>query len=75
MSKPKETTKRVKDATQNHTRMVNTKNFEIPAEVTAKVKSLKFAAAIAWPGVMKRMGIEIIAANAGIQMVLEKKIF
>ena len=63
----------VKDATQNQTRIVNTKNRVIPVEVMAKVKSLKLVAAIVCPGVMKRMGMEINAANAGIQMVLERR--
>ena len=75
LSKPRETTRRVKDATQNHTRTVNTKNFATPAEVMAKVKSLKFAEAIVCPGVMKMMGMEINAAKAGIQTVLERRYF
>ena len=46
-----------------------------PAEVIAKEKIPKFAAATVCPGVMKRMGIEIKAANAGIQIVLERRCF
>ena len=74
-SKPMETTSVIKDATQNQTRMVNTKNLVIPVEVMAKVKSLKLAAATVCPGVMKSMGMEINAAKAGIQRVLERRYF
>ena len=72
---PRKQPDRVKDATQNHTRTVKTKNFVTPAEVMAKVKSPKFAEATVCPDVMKRMGMEINAAKAGIQMVLERRYF
>ena len=75
LSKPIETTRRVKEATQNHTRIENTKNLVTPAEVIAKEKTPKFAAATVCPGVMKRMGMEIKAANTGIQIVLERRCF
>ena len=72
-SKPKETTRRIKDDTQNQTLTEKTKNFVTPAEVIDSVKNPKFVVAIVWPGVMKSVGMEMNAAKAGIQMVLERR--
>jgi hypothetical protein len=44
-----------------------------PSAVIVKVKRLRFAVAIACPGVIKRMGMVINAAKAGIQIVLERR--
>jgi hypothetical protein len=69
-SKPVESVKSVKEATQNQTRRENIKNFVNPSSVIVNVNKPKSALKTGLPYVRNKIGNEITAAKSGIKRVL-----
>ena len=75
LSKPVESIKRLRDATQNQMRIVNIRNRIIPSAVIAKVMLPMFVVHRGFPVVKKSVGKEIRAINRGISVVRVKRCF
>jgi|WetSurMetagenome_2_1015567.scaffolds.fasta_scaffold09008_4 hypothetical protein len=73
LSKPVESTRRLKDATQNQTRIENVSMRCRPSDAIVIVKAPRCVWAMARPGVKNNIGRVIMAANAGTKNVLEMR--
>ena len=73
LSNPVDKISNVKDATQNQTLVVKTRNRITPSEVIVNVVMLMLAETMGEPEVRNSIGIEIIAAKTGMSVVREKK--
>jgi hypothetical protein len=65
--------RRLRDATQNHTRTTKIRNWVNPSEVMVRVVMPMFADATGEPLVKKSGGIAIMSAKSGMRVVREKK--
>jgi hypothetical protein len=65
--------RRLRDARQNHTLTVKTKNRNNPSDVIDKLRGPKLEAKMECPLVKNKTGIEIIAAKKGMKTVRETK--
>ena len=75
LSKPVESIKRLRVATQNHIRVVNTRNLITPSKVIVKVILPMFVLHMGFPLVKNMAGMDIKAINSGISVVRVKSCF